>query len=254
MRYAFTQTAWFPKIIRQHEESAMSLPKQLPRFDRRTACRRLAGLAAGWPLAASWLSAIQPAFAEGEEPNANTIRIEEDWYVKIGTPDPNSDSPQITSVIAPSWSLIGRYAVFDLNCATQPDYSSGGVQLQLWYDDYIMQTKSNTNWDSLQHVDEEIRYTSVMSVDNYKLTFEIINGSSQTWGTFGTGEIKLQSWTWRNHLNQYSPEFSVENSRIGFASHRVRRFILERVRYYSSNGLQNTDDTPRVLHSYDPLV
>lgn len=43
----------------------------------------------------------------------------------------------------------------------------------------------------------------------------------------------------------------MENSRIGFASHRVRRFKLERVRYDSANGLQSTDNTPRVLHQYD---
>ncbi|MCX7419076.1 MAG: hypothetical protein NT013_06005 [Planctomycetia bacterium] len=228
--------------------------QQLPRFDRRTACRKLAGFASGFPLAASWLSAIQPVFADNDGGNGNTIRIEEDWYVKIGTPDPNSDSPQITSVIAPSWTLNGKYAVFDMNCATQPDFSAGGVQLQLWQNDDIVQTKSNTNWASLQYVDEEIRYTSAMSIQDDKLTFEITNGSSQTWGTFGTGEIKLQISTWRNNLNQYSPEFSAENSRIGFASHRVRRFILERVRYYSVSGLQNTDDTPRVLHSYDPVT
>lgn len=232
----------------------MSNKQSLSRFDRRTACRRLAGLVGSLPLAASWLTAIQPVFADSYGANGNTIRVEEDWYVKIGTPDPNSDSPQITSVIAPSWSLLGKYAVFDLNCATQPGFSSGGVQLQLWQDDYILQTKSNTNWDSLRFVDEEVRYTSALSIQDEKLTFEIINGSSQTWGTFGTGEIKLQVSTWRNNLNQYNPEFSVENSRIGFASHRVRRFILERVRYYSSNGLQGTDSVPRVLHSYDPVV
>ena len=95
-------------------------------MSRRSACRRLLGIAGGAPFAMSWLGAVQPALADA---TGNTVRIEEDWYVKIGTPDPYSDSPQITSVIAPSWSLWGRYAVFDMNCATQPGFSSGGVQL-----------------------------------------------------------------------------------------------------------------------------
>ncbi len=225
---------------------------ELSGISRRAACRRLLGLASGAPLALSWMGAVQPVIGD-EEHNGHTMRIEEDWYVKIGTPDPDSDSPQITSVITPSWTLTGRYAVFDMNCATQPGFVSGGVQLQLWEDDAIIQSCSNVNWDSLHFVDEEIRYTSVMSIVDGQLVFEIINGSSETWGTFGTGELRLEVDTWRPHLNWYSPEFTAYNSRIGFASHRVRRFTLERVRYFSQQGLKFTDDTPRVLHEYDPV-
>ena len=226
------------------------------------------GLACGAPLAHSWLGAAQPAFGDDEsrdesdddkhdeevhdEGHGHIIRIEEDWFVKIGTPDPDSDSPQITSVMAPSWTLTGGYAVFDLNCATQPGFVSGGVQLQLWQNDAITQSRSNGRRDSLHLVDEVIRYTTVMSIVDDKLVFEILNGTSDTWGTFGTGELKLEVDTWRPHLNHYSPDFSASHSQIGFASHRVRRFILERVRYFSPRGLQSTDDTPRVLHQYNP--
>ena len=214
------------------------------------------------------MGAAQPAFGDDEsrdesdddkhdeevhdEGHGHIIRIEEDWFVKIGTPDPDSDSPQITSVMAPSWTLTGGYAVFDLNCATQPGFVSGGVQLQLWQNDAITQSRSNGRRDSLHLVDEVIRYTTVMSIVDDKLVFEILNGTSDTWGTFGTGELKLEVDTWRPHLNHYSPDFSASHSQIGFASHRVRRFILERVRYFSPRGLQSTDDTPRVLHQYDP--
>jgi hypothetical protein len=222
-------------------------------MSRRAACRRLLGFASGVPLALSWAGAVQPVIGD-EEHNGHTIRIEEDWYVKIGTPDPDSDSPQITSVIAPSWTLNGKFAVFDMNCATQPGFVSGGVQLQLWEDDAIAQSCSNVNWDSLHFVNEEIRYTSVMSIVDEKLVFEIINGSSESWGTFGTGELILETDSWRRNLNGYSPEFTTYNSRIGFASHRVRRFTLERIRYFSTQGLQSTDDTPRVLHQYDPVT
>jgi hypothetical protein len=86
------------------------------------------------------------------------------------------------------------------------------------------------------------------------LVFEIINGTSESWGSFGNGEMKLQVETWRDHLNWYDPEFTTHNSRIGFASHRVRNFTLERIRYYSANGLKSTDDAPRVLHQYTPQM
>lgn len=225
--------------------------QNLSGLSRREMCRRLLGLASVTPLAMSWQGAIQPAFADAI---GNTIRVEEDWYVKIGTPDPDSDSPQITSVMAPGWTLSGKYAVFDMNGATQPDFSPGGVQLQLWRNDSIMQTCSNSNWSSLRFPNEEIRYTSVMSIQDDELVFEIINGSSESWGAFGTGEMKLRVPTWRNHLNGYDPSFTTDNSRVGFASHRVRNFTLERIRYYSANGLTSTDDTPRVLHQYDPQM
>ena len=224
-------------------------------INRRAACRRLLGLAGATPLAMSLLGGVRPAIGAFEA-IGNTVRIEEDWYVKIGTPDPDSDSPQITTCIAPAWTLAGRYGVFDMNCATQPGFSSGGVQLQLWSNGSILQTVSNTNWDSLHFVDEEIRYTSAIMVQGGNLVFEILNGTSLSWGAFGNGELRLQYPTWRDHLNNYDVDYTVYNSRVGFASHRVRRFTLERVRYYFENDsglhLQHTDDTPRVLHTYDP--
>ena len=218
-------------------------------LSRRDVCRRLLGLATATPLAMSWLGAGQPALAAGY---GNVMRVEEDWYVKIGTPEPAADSPQITTVIAPAWNTSGNYSVFDLNCATQPNFASGGVQLQLWYGPGMLRSNSNTNWDSIRFTDEEIRYTSVMRIENGQIIFEIINGSSTTWGSFGTGELIVQNTTWRNHLNSYDPDCSVSNSRIGWASYQVRSFVLQQIRYFSDLGLQSTDSTPRVLHQYTP--
>jgi hypothetical protein len=225
-------------------------PKSMAQISRRAACRQMLGLGVA-PLAMSWLGAIQPVLADTEA-TGNTIRVEEDWYVKIGVPEPELDSPQITTVLAPGFTLLGNYAVFDMNCATQPGFVSGGVQLQLWQGDSVIQTRSNTNWSSLHFTGEEIRYTSAMSIQDGKLVFEILNGSSESWGAFGNGELKLQVPTWRSNLNFYTVDFTTANSRIGFASHRVQQLILERVRYYSKSGLKSTDDTPRVLHQNDP--
>ena len=227
----------------------MSSQKALS-IGRRAAMGRMLGLAGSIPLSLSCLGSANPA--HGDTSENDTLRVEEDWYIQIGTPEPAEDSPQITTVICPSWTLWGYYAVFDMNCATQPNFESGGVQLQLWKDDAIIQSRSNADWTSLSHTDEEIRYTSAMSIHNGNLDFEIANGSSSSWGAFGHGELKLNIPTWREHLNWYGTWFTELNSRVGFASHRVRRLILERVRLYSANGLQSEDNSPRVLHSYDP--
>jgi len=218
-------------------------------ISRRAACRRLLGLAGGVPFAMSWLENMRPAIADGW---GNVHRVEEDWYVKIGTPEPEQDSPQITTVMSPAWTLSSSYGVFDMNCATQPGFASGGVQLQLWYNGSITQTCSNSNWASLSNANEEIHYTTSMMIQDGYIVYEILNGSGTTWGTFGTGELKLQRPTVRNNLNGYSPYFSAYNSRIGFASHRVRDFILQRVRYISDTGNVEEDALDYVLHHYEP--
>lgn len=53
-----------------------------------------------------WLGNMQSAFGT-DEPIGNTMRVEEDWYIQIGTPEPKADSPQITTVIAPAQTLDG---------------------------------------------------------------------------------------------------------------------------------------------------
>lgn len=229
--------------------------KQIAGISRREAFRKMLGYGS-LPLAMSWMNQADPVVADGFFGNndSDIVRVEEDWYVKVGTPSPADDSPQITTVISPSWTLWGWYAVFDMNCATQPGFFSGGVQLQLWRNGVIQQTRSNTNWASLSTVDEDVRYTSAVAIENANLAFEIINGTGTTWGTFGTGELKMSVSTWRNDLNFYGPWFSESNSRIGFASHRVRRFILERVRYIKRDGTVTVENDPRVLHYYDPAA
>ncbi len=222
-------------------------------MSRRDLCRRLLGLATATPLAMTLLGTAPSAV--GDWVNGPTIRVEEDWFIKIGTPEPAADSPQITTVMCPSWAIsLGNYAVFDLNCATQPDFSAGGVQLQLWNGPSMLRSKSNANWDAIRFIDEEIRYTSVMRIEDGQIIFEIINGSSTTWGNFGTGELIIQNSTWRNHLNSYDPDCSTQNARIGWASYQVQSFVLERIRYYSNVGLEVTDNIPRVLHQYSPTA
>ena len=124
------------------------LSSNQPVMTRRAAFRRLLGIAGAAPLALTGLGVV-PSLLGQEAAVGNTVRVEEDWYVKLGTPEPEADSPQVSTVIAPSWTLWGKHAVFDMNCATQPGFSSGGVQLQLWQNDAIIQTCSNANWDSL---------------------------------------------------------------------------------------------------------
>ncbi len=59
-------------------------------INRREAFQQLLGLAGGTCLVTSGLGGLSRARAEnqgGGEGNGNVIRVEEDWYVKIGVPE-----------------------------------------------------------------------------------------------------------------------------------------------------------------------
>jgi hypothetical protein len=94
-----------------------------------------------------------------------------------------------------------------------------------------------------------------MSVADYWIRFQISAGTSQSFGDFGSGTtLRKGTWTWRSNLNEYTPGVSVDNSRVGFASNRVKKLTLLRVRYYSGTTLVSTDDTARIVFEPNDLV
>jgi hypothetical protein len=83
------------------------------------------------------------------------------------------------------------------------------------------------------------------------LIFDVINGTSTTWGTFGSGEegrFRFVVNTSLPDLSGYSPAASVANCGIGYASNRVTSLVLKRVRYTLSTGQQTEDTTARTVY------
>lgn len=184
---------------------------------------------------------------------ANVDRIEEDWYLQIGEPDAENDSPQILSVVSPFGSTDGQHAIFEINHCTQPDYSAGGMQLQRWSGPERCAAMTRTiNSGVLSIPSEEVTYTTRMSLSNGKLTYSIENGNSQTWGAFG-GNVpyNLSVWTTLTTLSGYSPDFSVSESKVAYGSHRVKMFKIKKIRYYWHGDVVAEDSTERVVHQYD---
>ena len=167
----------------------------------------------------------------------------------IGTPNPETDGPQVTCVLSPTGNLDSHYLVLDLNHQGLPDYAPGGLQLQVWEgpvalahhkfpDDNLMGTESET-----------VHWTQSVSLEGQSLVFEIINGSSTTWGSFGgQGYLKSSLATALENLNGYNPEVSAANSGVGFAGNRVQSLVLRRIRLTTSTGVTVEDDSPRVVH------
>ena len=182
------------------------------------------------------------------------VRIEEDWEVVIGVPDPDADSPQVIAVISPQEDLDSTtYAVFELNHSTLPDFEGGGMQLQAWVGD-LMVDHRNHHCDNVLATDNEtVKFTLSMALSDGSLEFAVLNGCSTTWGDFGeTDHLKCSVATAATDLGTYESFASTRNSRVGFASHRVRKFVRTEVRYYSSSELLATDATPVIVHEYNP--
>ena len=181
------------------------------------------------------------------------VRVEEDWRVEVGTPEPEDHAPQIVTVLSPVANLEREHSVFELNHATYPEYTSGGMQLQSWRGEWLSGFGSTPQWQKLKYGNEVVTFTSAMTLDGSALEFQIRNGTSQTWSSFGgNGYLKTRYFTTLSNLNAYSPDVSVVNSRVAFASHRVKKLVLTKIRYYSSTGLVATDETQRIVHEHTP--
>jgi hypothetical protein len=202
------------------------------------ACGLAFAVVAGWGLATSY--AQNPA---------DITRIEEDWELVIGDPDVAGNSPQVSCVTSPLGDLSGLYTVLELNHRTQPGYIAGGLQLQIWNGEQLVSTKTGYDQQYLSNSGETIAWTQSIKVLDGTLTFDVFNGTSQSWGTFGpSSDLRRSVSTTLTNLNGYNPNVSVENSGVGYGGNRVTSLVLKTVRYYSNGVLVQTDNNPKVVH------
>jgi hypothetical protein len=200
----------------------------------------LAGLVAA--LAASGLSA--------QSGTPDVYYVEEDWQVIVGDPSYNDNGPQITCTISPA-DMNTAYCAFDLNYRTQPDYQAGGMQLHTWDPTDPIEIASSPHHGIMQTSGEVVTWTTCMRWNNGNLEFSVANGQSQTWGKFdnGVANLWLSLPTALTNLNSYSPNVSLDNSGVSFASNLVVSQTLMAVRWYDANGnLIAEVTTPQVVH------
>ncbi len=189
--------------------------------------------------------------AQASEP-AKVVRVEEDWELVIREPDAQTESPQISTVMAPGGNINGVYFAFSLNHRALPDYSAGGMQVQYWNEGFGLDSMNNSHHDLLATPGETVTWTQSLRVYGDQLIFRVKNGHSTTWGDFGgSGNLRLSKWTTLDDLNNYRTEVSVANSGIGYASNRVTSLVLKRVRGYTQYGDIIEDNTERVVFQHD---
>ena len=173
--------------------------------------------------------------AYAQEP-VSVMKVEEDWELEIGIPDPDVDGPQVLSVIAPECSIDECHAVFEMNHNTSPENWAGGMQIQHWHGEDVLGHKTKFEGQMLATPNELITYTMKMHLHDSDIHFEVKNGHSTTWGNFGGASLTLHSETDHTNLDCYNPLTSLKYSRASFASNRVKRFVLKEVRYYAADG------------------
>lgn len=187
-------------------------------------------------------------FVKAED--TNVIRVEEDWELEVKQPDPDTQGPQVTCVTSPNGNVDGFFAAFNLNHRPLPEYQAGGLQLQLWHGEDAL-----ANWKVsgglLSQNNEQVRWTTQMTVENGELTFAVVAGSSATWGGFGGDSLRGSLPTELTNLNSYNPDVSVQNSGVGYAGNRVISLVLRAVRLYSKDGLLVEDTQPKQVYPHD---
>lgn len=205
-----------------------------------------------------WLAAAlavvgMNSLAVREAPGQNEVqidRVEEDWEMVVGNPDAALDAPQITCTYSPTGNLDGIHAAIELNHRSQPSFAQGGLQIQVWNGESLVVARSYVNNAPLSTDGETVRWTQTLDLHGGNLIFEVINGTSTTWGAFGgQGYLKATiHGVSLTNLNGYHPDVSVANSGVGYASNRVQSLVLKEVRLITSTGDVLTDSTPRVVH------
>jgi hypothetical protein len=186
------------------------------------------------------------------DPAITVVRVEEDWELVVDQPDPRTTAPQVTCTFSPDGSVDALHATFELNHQTVPEFVPGGLQLQLWHNGCAVSSHKSPNASVAATNDEQIQWTQAMELRDGQLTFEIIDGTSTTWGSFGgQGHLKAMSCTELASLNSYNPAISVQHSGVGFAANRVQRMVLKEVRYHTASGAVYEDTTDVCVYQRD---
>ena len=178
---------------------------------------------------------VQPIFAEDNIPQI--IRVEEDWELMVSTPDPNRDSPQISTWMSPTNSLGGEYFGVDINHAQRAGYAGGGFQTKRMNGSQLIEDRWGNMGAKLQIEGETIRWTQLLAVIEQDVVFAVKNGTSTSWGNFGGPETLIRIPLSPGNLNDYDPNLSCESSGVGYAWNRVASLKLLRVRLYTNQRI-----------------
>src|SRR5690606_10026447 len=127
---------------------------------------------------------------QAEEPEI--VRVEEDWELVVSDPSVPLTAPQVSCLISPYCNCNCLHAAFEINHRNLPDFSPGGLQLQVWQGEEAKSYQSHGQTAAMNLPGETVRWTQRMYVNADSLWFEVDNLTSTTWGNIsGQGALKV---------------------------------------------------------------
>lgn len=175
---------------------------------------------------------------------ARVVSVEEHWELQISQPDSDRSAPQTTMVMSPTGNVDGVHFLFTLNHSTVPEYAPGGVQVQLWEGGELLQSLTAHDGTALDRSDETVRWVQRLTLNDGTLTFQVADGQSETWGTFGGDELSVSVSTSLNWLNKYRPSVSLSESQVGYAENRVVSLVLTKLVWVMEDGQVYEQNAP----------
>lgn len=167
----------------------------------------------------------------------DVVWIEEHWELQVGGADAGRSAPQVTMVMSPNGSVSGDFFLVTMNHWSYPNFAPGGIQLQRWNGENCVATSNASSSSTLALESETITWRQRISLIEDQLRFELLDGNSQSWGSFGGwGTLRLSSPTSLQRLNDYRPAISLEQSGIAYAGNRVSSLTLQKLRWKTSDG------------------
>jgi hypothetical protein len=172
------------------------------------------------------------------------VKIEQDWELVVSTPDPDRCSPQVFAQVYPESG--GSFCCqLLINYNDQPTFSAGGVQIQIWQNQVVLDGRDNApNQAVLQVPDETVKFTLVMEISDGKLNFSAKNVSSTSWGDVNNlnTSVDYEPTAFAN----YQTSDTLANSGILLGSNRVTSLTLKQVRRIDASGAQITEDAQQI--------
>ncbi len=168
--------------------------------------------------------------------NSDVIQIEEHWQLHVGGPDVARTAPQVTMIMSPTNSLNGTFFSFTLNHWSYPNFESGGYQLQHWQGDQCVEVKHGAKPNTFASDGEVVSWVQRITLTEGNLKFQVVEGDSDTWNSFGGEGFSLNVPTELTRLNSYLPSISLFQSGIGYAGNRVSSLTLTRLRWKTRDG------------------
>jgi hypothetical protein len=181
--------------------------------------------------------------------NPPVVDIEEHWELQLGAPDTDLGAPQATMVMSPTGDLNSTYFVATFNYQNAPAYQAGGLQVEQWDASGLVNCGTGVSNGTLDRAGDVISWTQHLNLNDGQLTFEVINGTSDSWGSFGGDALHVVTATSLSGLNAYRPAISLTESQVGYADNRVKSLVLKQLIWRTADGQTHELDAPIDIHA-----